>query len=42
MLIIRDKALGAPYTQNWQARAQLSQPYIGRGDTSVMAARGGG
>jgi phosphatidylserine/phosphatidylglycerophosphate/cardiolipin synthase-like enzyme len=31
LLIIRDKALAAQYTQNWQAHAQHSQPYVGRG-----------
>jgi phosphatidylserine/phosphatidylglycerophosphate/cardiolipin synthase-like enzyme len=31
LLIIRDPALAAPYTQNWQAHAQHSQPYVGRG-----------
>jgi hypothetical protein len=31
LLIIRDKALAAQYTQNWQMHAQHSQPYIGRG-----------
>jgi phosphatidylserine/phosphatidylglycerophosphate/cardiolipin synthase-like enzyme len=30
LLIIRDKALAAQYTQNWQAHAQHSQPYVGR------------
>jgi phosphatidylserine/phosphatidylglycerophosphate/cardiolipin synthase-like enzyme len=31
LLIIRDPALAAQYTQNWQAHAQYSQPYTGRG-----------
>jgi phosphatidylserine/phosphatidylglycerophosphate/cardiolipin synthase-like enzyme len=31
VLIIRDKALAAQYTRNWQAHAQHSQPYVGRG-----------
>jgi phosphatidylserine/phosphatidylglycerophosphate/cardiolipin synthase-like enzyme len=31
LLIILDKALAAQYTQNWQAHAQHSQPYVGRG-----------
>jgi hypothetical protein len=31
ILIIRDQALAAPYTANWQAHAQHSQPYVGRG-----------
>jgi phosphatidylserine/phosphatidylglycerophosphate/cardiolipin synthase-like enzyme len=31
LLIIRDPALAAQYTQNWQAHAQHSQPYVGRG-----------
>jgi phosphatidylserine/phosphatidylglycerophosphate/cardiolipin synthase-like enzyme len=31
VLIIRDKALAAQYTQNWQAHAQHRQPYVGRG-----------
>jgi phosphatidylserine/phosphatidylglycerophosphate/cardiolipin synthase-like enzyme len=31
VLIIRDKALAAQYTANWQAHAQHSQPYVGRG-----------
>jgi hypothetical protein len=32
VLIIRDQALAAQYTQNWQAHAQHSQPYLGRGE----------
>jgi phosphatidylserine/phosphatidylglycerophosphate/cardiolipin synthase-like enzyme len=31
VLIIRDPALAAQYTQNWQAHAQHSQSYVGRG-----------
>ena len=31
LLIIRVPALAAQYTQNWQAHAQHSQPYVGRG-----------
>jgi hypothetical protein len=31
LLTIRDKALAIQYTQNWQAHAQHSQPYVGRG-----------
>jgi phosphatidylserine/phosphatidylglycerophosphate/cardiolipin synthase-like enzyme len=31
VLIIRDKALAAQYTQNWQAHAQHRQPDVGRG-----------
>lgn len=31
LLIIRDKALAAPYTQNWDAHRQHRQPYVGRG-----------
>jgi phosphatidylserine/phosphatidylglycerophosphate/cardiolipin synthase-like enzyme len=31
VLIIRDQALAAQYTQNWQAHGQPSQPYVGRG-----------
>jgi phosphatidylserine/phosphatidylglycerophosphate/cardiolipin synthase-like enzyme len=31
LLLMRDPALGAQYTQNWQAHAQHSQPYVGRG-----------
>jgi phosphatidylserine/phosphatidylglycerophosphate/cardiolipin synthase-like enzyme len=31
VLIIRDQALAAQYTQNWQAQAQHGQPYVGRG-----------
>jgi phosphatidylserine/phosphatidylglycerophosphate/cardiolipin synthase-like enzyme len=31
LLIIRDTALAAQYTQNWPAHAQHSQPYVGRG-----------
>jgi phosphatidylserine/phosphatidylglycerophosphate/cardiolipin synthase-like enzyme len=31
LLIIRDPTLAAQYTQNWQAHAQHSQPYTGRG-----------
>jgi hypothetical protein len=27
----RDPALAAQYTQNWQAHAQHSQAYVGRG-----------
>jgi phosphatidylserine/phosphatidylglycerophosphate/cardiolipin synthase-like enzyme len=30
VLLIRDQALAAQYTQNWQVHAQHSQPYIGR------------
>jgi phosphatidylserine/phosphatidylglycerophosphate/cardiolipin synthase-like enzyme len=31
LLMIRDPALAALYTQNWQGHAQHSQPYVGRG-----------
>jgi phosphatidylserine/phosphatidylglycerophosphate/cardiolipin synthase-like enzyme len=31
VLIIRDKALAAQYTQNWDAHRSHSQPYVGRG-----------
>jgi hypothetical protein len=31
LLIIRDPASAAKYTQNRQARAQHSRPYVGRG-----------
>lgn len=31
VLIIHDQALTAQYTQNWQAHAQHSKPYVGRG-----------
>ena len=31
LLIIRDPALAAQYTQNWEAHRQLSQPDVGRG-----------
>jgi phosphatidylserine/phosphatidylglycerophosphate/cardiolipin synthase-like enzyme len=31
VLIIRDKPLADQYTQNWQAHAQHSQPYVGHG-----------
>ena len=31
LLIIRDPALAAQYTQNWQAHAQHSHPYVGQG-----------
>ena len=31
LLIIRDPALAAQYTQNWQAHAQPSHPYVSRG-----------
>jgi phosphatidylserine/phosphatidylglycerophosphate/cardiolipin synthase-like enzyme len=31
VVIIRDPALAAPYTQNWDAHRQHSQPYVGRG-----------
>jgi phosphatidylserine/phosphatidylglycerophosphate/cardiolipin synthase-like enzyme len=31
LLIIRDPALASQYTANWQAHAQYSQPYVGRG-----------
>jgi phosphatidylserine/phosphatidylglycerophosphate/cardiolipin synthase-like enzyme len=31
VLIIHDKALATQYMQNWQAHAQHSQPYVGRG-----------
>jgi phosphatidylserine/phosphatidylglycerophosphate/cardiolipin synthase-like enzyme len=38
LLIIRDPALAAPYTQNWQVHAQHSEPYVGRGGAAGMAA----
>jgi phosphatidylserine/phosphatidylglycerophosphate/cardiolipin synthase-like enzyme len=31
LLIIRDPALAAQYTQNWEVHRQHSQPYVGRG-----------
>ena len=31
LLIIRDPALAAQYTKNWDAHRQHSQPYVGRG-----------
>jgi hypothetical protein len=31
LLIIRDLALAAHYSQNWQVHALYSQPYVGRG-----------
>jgi phosphatidylserine/phosphatidylglycerophosphate/cardiolipin synthase-like enzyme len=31
LLLIRDSALVAKYTQNWEAHRQHSQPYVGRG-----------
>ena len=31
VLIIHDQTLAAQYTQNWQAHAQHSRPYVGRG-----------
>jgi hypothetical protein len=31
LLIIRDPAFAAQYTQNWKAHRQHSQPYVGRG-----------
>jgi hypothetical protein len=31
VLIIRAPALAAQYAQNWQAHAEHSQPYVGRG-----------
>ena len=31
LLIIRDAALAAQYTQNWESHRQHSQPYVGRG-----------
>jgi phosphatidylserine/phosphatidylglycerophosphate/cardiolipin synthase-like enzyme len=31
VLIIRDKALAAQYTQNWDAHRSHGQPYVGRG-----------
>jgi len=31
LLIIRDPAVSAHYTQNWEAHRQHSQPYVGRG-----------
>jgi phosphatidylserine/phosphatidylglycerophosphate/cardiolipin synthase-like enzyme len=31
LLIIRDPALAAQYTQNWEAHRPHSQPYVGRG-----------
>jgi phosphatidylserine/phosphatidylglycerophosphate/cardiolipin synthase-like enzyme len=30
VLIIRDQAVAAQYTQNWQAHAEHRQPYVGR------------
>jgi hypothetical protein len=30
-LLIPDKALADQYAQDWQAHAQHSQPYVGRG-----------
>jgi hypothetical protein len=30
-LLIRDPALAAQYTENWQAHAEHRQPYVGRG-----------
>jgi phosphatidylserine/phosphatidylglycerophosphate/cardiolipin synthase-like enzyme len=31
VLIIRDKALAAQYTQNWDTHRRYRQPYVGRG-----------
>jgi phosphatidylserine/phosphatidylglycerophosphate/cardiolipin synthase-like enzyme len=31
LLIIRDQAMAAQYTQNWEAHRQHSQSYVGRG-----------
>jgi phosphatidylserine/phosphatidylglycerophosphate/cardiolipin synthase-like enzyme len=31
LLVIRDPALAAQYTQNWEAHRPHSQPYVGRG-----------
>jgi phosphatidylserine/phosphatidylglycerophosphate/cardiolipin synthase-like enzyme len=31
LLLIRDPALAAQYTQNWDAHRQHRQPYVGRG-----------
>jgi hypothetical protein len=31
LLIIRDPALAAQYTQDWDAHRQHGQPYVGRG-----------
>jgi phosphatidylserine/phosphatidylglycerophosphate/cardiolipin synthase-like enzyme len=31
VLSIRDPALAAQYTQNWEVHRQHSQPYVGRG-----------
>lgn len=31
LLIIRDQALSAQYTKNWETHRQHSQPYVGRG-----------
>lgn len=31
LLIIKDTALAAQYTENWDAHRQHSQPYVGRG-----------
>jgi phosphatidylserine/phosphatidylglycerophosphate/cardiolipin synthase-like enzyme len=31
LFIIRDKALAARFTANWQAHARHSEPYVGRG-----------
>jgi phosphatidylserine/phosphatidylglycerophosphate/cardiolipin synthase-like enzyme len=40
LLIIRDPALAAQYTQNWEAHRQHSQPYVGRGGGSVEERNG--
>jgi phosphatidylserine/phosphatidylglycerophosphate/cardiolipin synthase-like enzyme len=31
LVIIRDAAVAARYTQNWEMHRQHSQPYVGRG-----------
>jgi hypothetical protein len=31
LLIVRDQALAAQYTQNWDTHRQHSQSYVGRG-----------
>jgi phosphatidylserine/phosphatidylglycerophosphate/cardiolipin synthase-like enzyme len=41
VLIIRDAALAAQYTQNWPIHAQHSQPYVGRGVARCGNPRGG-
>jgi hypothetical protein len=39
LLVIRDKALVAKCTANWQAHVEHSEPYTGRGADEAKPAR---